>query len=343
VTFAPFSSIYGWILESRVRRRRPAERIPQPVISVGNLTMGGTGKTPMAEALARHFQSIGKRPAILSRGYGRSSTTPVVVSAGEGPLVGPEEGGDEPVELASRLPGVIVAVARRRVEAARAAASLGADLFILDDGYQHLDLARDVNLLLLNAGDPFGNEMVPPHGRLREPLSALSRADAFVLTRTGPGSGESPRLLELLPRWNPRSPVFHARLPAAGLWDERGRPMDIARVSSGRAIAVCGVAEPRNFLATVSELGLSPLETLVFRDHQRYRDRQLARIRHAAERTHASWIITSEKDAVKLRGRAPGALACVRRRVELEEPGFFTFLESRVAASTPADQAGVSR
>jgi len=343
VSFAPLSSLYGRILETRVRRHGPAERIPQPVISVGNITMGGTGKTPMAEALARHFQSLGKRPAILSRGYGRSSKTPVVVSAGRGPLVGPEEGGDEPLELARRLPGVIVAVARRRVEAARVAAGLGADLCILDDGFQHLDLARDVNLLLLDARDPFGNETFPPRGRLREPLSALGRADAFVIMHTSSVSVSSPRLLEILPRWNQQSQVFHARLPAAGLWDESGLPIEIARVSSAQSIAVCGVAEPRSFAASVSELGLSPIETLVFRDHQRYGDRQLARIRRAAEKAGARWIVTTEKDAVKLAGRAPAALACVRRRVEVEEPAFFPFLESRVAASSPADRAGVSR
>src|SRR5262249_53425710 len=254
-----------------------------------------------------------------------------------------EKGGDEPVELARRLPGVVVAVARRRVEAARAAAALGADFCLLDDGFQHLDLARDVNLLLLDARDPFGNEMFPPRGRLREPLSALARADAFVVTNTGSGSMISPRLLEVLSRWNPQSPIFHARLPAAGLWDESGGPIEVARVSSGRSIAVCGVAGPRGFAASVEELGLSPIETLVFRDHQRYRDRQLAQMRRAAEKAEASWIITTEKDAVKLRGRAPVALACVRRRVEVEEPGFFSFLESRVAASARADHAGVSR
>jgi tetraacyldisaccharide 4'-kinase len=247
------------------------------------------------------------------------------------------------VELARRLPGVIVAVARRRVEAARAAAALGADLCLLDDGFQHLDLARDVNLLLLDARDPFGGEMFPPRGRLREPLSALARADAFVIMNTGSAAMTSPRLLEVLPRWNPQCPIFHARLPAAGLWDEGGAPIEVERVASARSIAVCGVAEPRSFGASVAELGLSPIETLVFRDHQRYRDRQLTRIRRAAEKAEASWIITTEKDAVKLRGRAPAALACVRRRVEVEEPSFFRFLESRVAASASAGQAGVSR
>ena len=343
MSFAPLSSLYGRILEARVRRHRPSERVSLPVISVGNLTMGGTGKTPMVEFLARHLQSIGRRPAILSRGYGRASNALVVVSEGRGPLVGPELGGDEPVELSRRLPGVIVAVALRRVQAARAAADLGADICLLDDGFQHLDLARDADLVLLHARDPLGGEFFPPRGRLREPLSALARADAFVVTHAAPGASASPRLIEALARWNPSAPVFHARLPAAGFWDESGAALETARVASGRCVAVCGVADPESFAASLAELGLSPVESLIFRDHQRYRDRHLSRIRRAAEKAGASWILTTEKDAVKLRGRVPVALACLRRRVEIEEPSFFPFLESRVSASPQADRAGISR
>jgi tetraacyldisaccharide 4'-kinase len=305
--------------------------------------MGGTGKTPMVEFLARRFQSIGRKPAILSRGYGRSSNELVVVSEGQGPLVGPEQGGDEPVEVSRRLPGVIVAVARRRVEAARAAADLGAEICLLDDGFQHLDLARDVDLVLLHARDPFGGEMFPPRGRLREPLSALARADAFVVTHGAPGRDASPRLPDALARWNPSAPVFHARLPASGLWDERGAALETASVASGRFVAVCGVADPESFAASLAELALSPAKSLIFRDHQRYRDRHLSRIRRAAERAQASWIVTTEKDAVKLRGRLPVALACLRRRVEIEEPSFFAFLDARVSASARTDRASTSR
>jgi tetraacyldisaccharide 4'-kinase len=218
---------------------------------------------------------------------------------------------------------------------------LGADLILLDDGFQHLRLARDVDLVLLDARDPFGGENFPPRGRLREPLSALARADAFLLTHAAPDR-PSPSALATLARWNPRAPVFHGRLSALGLWDEKGSPLPPERVAGERSIAVCGVASPTSFAASVEELGISPRETLVFRDHQRYRGRHLAAIRRAAERAKASWVLTTEKDAAKLAGRLPVALASLRRRVEIAEPNFFSFLESKLppaARNKPARPA----
>jgi tetraacyldisaccharide 4'-kinase len=299
----------------------------------------------MVESLAREFQSLGRKPAILSRGYGRSAAGTVIVSAGQGPLVGPEEGGDEPVALSRQLPGVIVAVARRRVDAGQAAAALGADLFLLDDGFQHVELARDVDLLLLDARDPFGGARFPPRGQMREPLSAIARADAIIVTHATSAQETPDIVLQALARWNPKAPVFHARLPAAGLWDERGAKLDLGRVASGRSIAVSGVAEPRGFETSLSELGLSPREILIFRDHQRYRERHLSAIRRAAQRAGAEWVITTEKDAAKLTGPLPIPLACLRRRVEIDEPTFLPFLQSHVFSSTQTQtqRAGWSR
>ncbi len=185
--FDPFSRLYGSLVEARARLyatgRLRSRRLPYPTISVGNITLGGTGKTPVVEWLARRFRFEGRRPAILSRGYGRRSRGVVVVSEGDGPLVDADRGGDEPVELARRLPGVLIVAAERRAEGAAAAARLGADLFLLDDGFQHLAVQRDVNLLLLDARDPFGGGELPapraapgaalgPRPRRRLPLHA---------------------------------------------------------------------------------------------------------------------------------------------------------------------------
>lgn len=338
MTFSPLSSLYSRILEARARRSAPGLRLAQPVVSVGNVTTGGTGKTPVVEFLAARLRSQGWRPAILSRGYGRASRLPVLVSSGDGPLVGPEEGGDEPVELARRLRGTIVAVASRRRDAAELAVRCGADLFLLDDGFQHLALERDLDLVLLDARDPFGGERFPPRGRLREPLSSLARADAFLWTYVGPDC-PNPRHRQELLRRNPQAPVFHARLPPAGLFDDQGSPVDAERVERERSIAVSGVASPASFAASLNELGLSPRETLVFRDHQRYADRHLAAIRRAAGRARACWVVTTEKDAVKLAGRVGLPLVCLRRRVEILEPEFFSFLESRLARACAATSA----
>ncbi len=330
------SALYARLLEARARRfasgRAASARLPHPVISVGNLTLGGTGKTPMAGYLARRLRFDGRRPAILSRGYGRRSKGVVVVSAGDGPLVPADVGGDEPVALARSLPGVVIVVASRRVEAGLAAAELGADLFILDDGYQHLKLERDANLLLLDGRDPFGGGRFPPRGRLREPLSALARADAFVFTRVErdtPPAGA----LETLGRWNPGAPVFTARLKPAGLYDEKGVPIEGAALTGRRFVAVCAVAQPASFASTLASLDLFPEETLVFRDHHRYSARDIVTIHRRAEASGGSWILTTEKDAVKLSGRLRLPLATLRLSVEIVEPGFFPFLASLIAGA----------
>jgi tetraacyldisaccharide 4'-kinase len=327
------SALYGKAASVRASwyasGRLAAETLPKPSISVGNLTFGGTGKTPFVEFLARRFRFEGRVPAILSRGYGRRTRGVVVVSAGEGPLVSAEDGGDEPVALARAATGVIVVVGERRADAARRAADLGADLLLLDDGYQHLAARRDVNLLLLDARDPFGGGRLAPAGRLREPVSAVERADAVVFTRVEHGAPpEAAR--DALARHAPRAPVFHARIRSAGLRDEHGAPIDAAALVPRRVLAVCGIAHPGEFAATLAEAGVSPEERIDFRDHQPYGERPLARIRAAAERTGASFLVTTEKDAVKLQGKSPLPIVTVRLAVEVDEPGFFAFLASRL-------------
>jgi tetraacyldisaccharide 4'-kinase len=258
-----------------------------------------------------------------------------VVSAGEGPLVTPEQGGDEPVALAKATSGVLVVVGEKRVEAARRAADLGADLFLLDDGFQHLAVGRDVNLLLFDSRDPFGGGSTPPRGRLREPLEAMRRADAIIFTRVERGAPPA-EALAAIARIHPSAPAFHARFRGAGLRDEQGSPVEPGSLSGLRSIAVCGVADASQFSATLREMGLAPEETLAFHDHQHYRDRHLTRIRRAAERAGASWLVTTEKDAVKLAGKTPLPLLTVRLAVEIAEPGFFPFLAARLSAARAA-------
>ena len=339
---APVSALYGAALEARARfyetGRLPSSRAACPVVSVGNLTHGGTGKTPFVEFLARRLRFEGRRPAILSRGYRRRSKGVVVVSRGEGPVVGPEEGGDEPVAMARKLPGVPVVVAERRAEGAGTACELGADLLLLDDGYQHLALARDVNILLLDAADPFGGGRLPPAGRLREPLSALARADVVVFTRVNRGE-PSPEARETVARWNPAAPVFTARLKSAGLWDESGSPVSLSQLADRRFVAVCGIANPAGFRASLAELELRPEQLLTFPDHHRYGRRDLTRIRRAADRTGSAWIVTTEKDAVKLEGKTLLPVITLRLDVEVAEPGFFPLLLGRISGDAGATRA----
>jgi tetraacyldisaccharide 4'-kinase len=327
-------SLWSRVLESRARRyaqgRIVSERLDRPVVSVGNITVGGTGKTPFVERLARWMLEEGRRPAILSRGYGRKSRKTVLVSdgSGDGPLAGPLEAGDEPVLLARRVPGAVIAVAPKRTDAARAAAAFSPDVYILDDGFQHLAVARDLDIALLDSADPFGGERYPPFGRLREPVAALRRADAIVFTRPRPGA-PSQAERERAAAESPGAALFTAQIRPAGFADERGKPAD---PPPDPFIAACGIARPDSFAETLEALGVRPKEILVFADHCRYESGDLQRIVAAARRHGAAALVTTEKDAVKLAGRLPPALPLrsVLLDVELGEPEFFPFVRDRL-------------
>ena len=183
------SFVYALILQLRVLVYKAgllrSFRLPCPVISVGNLTVGGTGKTPMTLYLARWFMDRGKRVVILSRGYGGSLEGTIrIVADGSTILLSPGDAGDEPYLLANSLPGVMVVIGSDRYQAGCLALErLNPDIFILDDGFQHLRLKRDLNLLLLDCEKPFGNGRTLPAGILREPVSAIERADLVIFTR----------------------------------------------------------------------------------------------------------------------------------------------------------------
>jgi tetraacyldisaccharide 4'-kinase len=349
VSLSPVEAIYARFLEARAKRyasgKTPSFRLAHPVVSVGNITLGGTGKTPFVQFLASYFRAQGRRPAILSRGYGRRSRGLVIVSEGSGPRVAPDEGGDEPVALARRLEGVPIVVAERRVDAGRAAEKLGVDLHLLDDGYQHLALERDVNLLLLDAQNPFGGGRFPPFGRLREPLSALRRADAFVLTRSE-SSGVEPSLTKALADQNADAPIFTARIRPDGITDEKGADVPPEGIRESAVVAVCGVAQPASFDRTLSDLGIAAHARLTFPDHHFYGPRDVSRIAAAASSTGSRAILTTEKDAVKLLGRLPVPLWSLRVTVEVAGAEFFRFLTRRVpsiVSSTLPDNMTRSR
>jgi tetraacyldisaccharide 4'-kinase len=290
-------------------------------VSVGNLAAGGRGKTPVVQHIAQLLIEAGERPAILSRGYGRRELRPgaVVVSDGARVLVDVDLAGDEPLMLARALPGARVVVCDdRRVAGALAEAHLGATVHVLDDGFQHLALARDVDLVLVTPSDLSARAF--PFGPLRESPRALAAASAVLV------DGETTGL-----DW-PQTAAARFTIHRA-----LGRPICGGQAwepSRGPILAVAGIAEPNRLADALSASGWTVGETVTFGDHHRYTARDVARVNAAARRVGATGIVTTAKDAVRLPEAAawtvPVAVAALDAIVTPAEP-FRTWLFGRLA------------
>jgi tetraacyldisaccharide 4'-kinase len=287
-----------------------SERVPATVVSVGNLTVGGSGKTPTALWLATALERRGRRPALVARGYGKRRPGVVIVGDGR-PLVDPADGGDEAVLLAMRS-GLPVVTGERRADAARAACErFGADTIVLDDGFQHRALARDADLVLLPP-DGLPSRLLPA-GPLREPAGAVARARAVLAL------GDETRLPPR-PAVASATPAFAGRLVPTGVvtMQDAAAPVvrELASLPRDDVVAVAGVARPERFFALLERLGCRVVERVSFPDHYAYVPADLARVgRHRP-------VLTTEKDLVKL-ARLPGAdavpLAAVRIDVDVED------------------------
>jgi tetraacyldisaccharide 4'-kinase len=284
------------------------------VISIGNLTVGGSGKTPLAAEVARLLLEMGERPSILSRGYARKIRADgvVIVSDGSQVLEGVERSGDEPQMLAHAVPRVAVLVSSSRYAAGRIAESrLGCTVHVLDDGFQHFDLMRDIDLLV--APDASDTRTLP-FGRLREPLDAATAADALLVESPGLGMQDPAYVrsadLQVSPLF-----TFSRRL---------GGP-----TPHGRAFAFAGIAKPERFFGDLEKAGWTLAGRRSFRDHHHYSAQEIEEIARAAKSSGAEVILTTEKDIVRI-GTAPGILA-----VPLEltiEPAFTPWLAERLRA-----------
>jgi tetraacyldisaccharide 4'-kinase len=284
------------------------------VISVGNLTVGGSGKTPHVQFLASWLLGLGFRVAVLSRGYGRGSGGVVWVSRGEGPLVTHEDGGDEPVLLASSLPGVSVLVGESRAEAGRECLRRQkVDVFLLDDGFQHLSLRRDADVLLVDAGRCLGNRRTLPFGPLREPAGNSRFADALVVTKCkDPARGNEVAAAVRFPAGRPRA---FSRLVPRSLVDRRGCVTPLPPPGE-EAVAFCGLARNEQFSSTLEESGFVLRKFLGYGDHHRYRRADLEEIASAAGGLTA---LTTEKDLVRLPEELPFDVKALRVEVEFLE------------------------
>ena len=292
----PLSFLYGLVMRMRSNLYRvglkSSYRASVPVISVGNIVIGGTGKTPMVDFLIRHISGIGVRCAVVSRGYGGSYRQKVakVVDVDGTARMTAAESGDEPYLLARRNPGVSVYVARKRRLGVHAAELDGAQLILLDDGFQHLAVQRDVDIVLLDSKRPFGNGRILPAGTLREPLSALRRADLIVMTRSGP------EVRSLLHNDIPVMKCSHRSDKA--LTNLRGEFVPEADYRGKSCLAFAGIARPEEFFQSLQNYGFGSIEEMPLDDHQEYNQDVLNRLLGLCH--NHDLLITTEKDAVKL-------------------------------------------
>ncbi|TRO82748.1 tetraacyldisaccharide 4'-kinase [Trichloromonas acetexigens] len=323
---SPFSELYGRVGQVRValyqRGLLRSHNFPVPVISIGNLAVGGTGKTPTVDWVARYCQGRGRRVAVVSRGYGgRGASDVAVVSDGRQLRLSPEVAGDEPVLLARRNPQLIVVAAPRRAQGVwTAILELGADLIILDDGFQHLAVRRDLDIVLLDAKRPLGNGRVLPAGLLREFPEALARGDLFILTRADE---------ETVPPDLP-GPVLTSRHRLADrVTALDGKSLSFDSLQGKRLVAFAGIADPEAFFSDLRGKGLTVSETLAFPDHVTYNRAELASINAAG----GDLLLTTEKDAVKLRA-ADFTVPCCQVPLELtfDRPELLTAHLDRLTA-----------
>jgi tetraacyldisaccharide 4'-kinase len=320
-------SLYGQVMRVRRRRmeRRPQRqrRLSKPVISVGNLSMGGTGKTPVVAAIAEWLIGAGYRPSILTRGYGREDALDgVVVIDGTTPV---RQTGDEPLMLARRVRGATVCVSPDRYLGGVLAEKLGCDVHVLDDGFQHVELARQLDILVTTVGEiPHGR--VIPLGRLREPLDAAARAHFLVVTdaTSGAASAEAWTLGISQSCGSRRSlgePVG-IRYQGSGIGDQGSGIRDQGSgIRDQRVLAVAGIAHPERFVQSLREGGWTVVDAMTFADHHRYSQNDLDAIASRMAKVGAGAVFTTDKDAVRFESPVPSfPLYRVPLEVEFDPP-----------------------
>ncbi len=318
---SPFSLLYGAVIHARnaYYDRWPGaiHRAAVPVISVGNITVGGTGKTPMVIEIVRRLLSMGRRPGILTRGYKAQ----------------PGEKADEVLEFESSLPGVPVVVEPDRVAGAETAVrEHGVDCLILDDGFQHRRLGRDLDVVLIDALNPWGGGLTLPAGRLREPRAALRRAEIVIITRAN--QVEPTRLNEIKQRVlaiHPATPFGTADVQPVGLTGARGAATKLDQVTGKQVLTVCGVGNPQTFQRSVAGLEPATCWHRVFADHHHYDADTAQRLSEDAASGGADLVVTTRKDWVKLASCWPAdAVPLVRLDIELRISSGGELLDERL-------------
>ncbi|HSK72417.1 MAG TPA: tetraacyldisaccharide 4'-kinase [Pyrinomonadaceae bacterium] len=312
---SPFGSIYGAIANARNSLYRKgifkSFSLGAPTVSVGNITVGGTGKTPLVAFIAEILNENGEKVCILTRGYGRENERErVLVSDGKAILADVKQAGDEPLELAQKLleKAVIVADANRVEAGFWACEKFGITAFVLDDGFQHQRIRRDLDIVCVDATNPFGNGKVLPSGVLRESLANLKRADAIVITRANLIDEKQISNLKSKISEFAKCPIFLSENKISNLVNLKEFPAKAQRAQKeggeskkGGAFAFCALGNPNNFFEQLKRENFNLVSSQTFPDHHFYKQKDIAELEKKAKQTGAESLITTAKDAVKLK------------------------------------------
>lgn len=339
VAYGSVLRLYLWPFEIGLRKK---QRLSRPVISVGNITVGGTGKTPTVQYLCKGMAGRGWRPAVLSYGYGGSLGGRFGVVSDEANVrLTPDLAGDEPAMLAGSMPGTPVLVCKDRARSGRAAiGDLGADLLLLDDGFQVWKLHRDLDIVLVSIANPLDNGRTLPAGRLREPPTALRRADCIIAAGDcDPGSREN--MLAEIRGYLPSAPVYFGRFrPCALVSLVDGSELPVEAVRGKRVLALSAIANPALFEETLAAAGAAIAGRERLPDHHLYSDEDIERVGRSAVENAVDFVVATEKDAVKLHGRRFAVpIAALHIRLELDdEQGFWELVTRRIGSPPKSRQ-----
>jgi tetraacyldisaccharide 4'-kinase len=314
------SEVYRVSYAARMKRlsKVPAVRLDVPLVSVGNITLGGTGKTPICRLLASGFAERGMNPGIVTRGYGREGSGSVVLSSRHDAMSW-HSCGDEPILYLEDGRPVAIDIDR-----ARGAASLidrfSCGSIVLDDGFQYVTLSRDADIAVIDACNPFGFGKLFPAGLLREPLTELRRATLFWMTRIdAAGAEKSSQARDALSKMFPETPIVESVYKVSEAKSiGGGESPDIQSLRGARALAVSGLGNPEQFERTVEGVTGEAVIAYRFTDHHPYGDADLERVEDAAARAGADWIVTTEKDAVRLPGHFKPRRAWIKLLIDVD-------------------------
>lgn len=277
------------------------KKLSAKVISVGNITAGGSGKTPFVLYLAKKLQYKGINFAILTRGYKRLSKETREIKKNDSPDIKWEQVGDEPYLLSNHLPEIPIIVDQDRFHSGKIAQDkYKADLLLLDDGFQHWRLNRDLDIVMIDASIDLEKEKLLPAGRLREPLSSLKRANLFVLTRVDQ-SVHRDNMINVLQKYNSQAPIVESILQTSSIqnWKDKTE-IDLGQFKGKKGSAFCGIGNPFSFERTLKSLGLEILNAFFFLDHYIYTRKDLLSLQTEVKKSGADYLITTEKDSIRL-------------------------------------------